>query len=118
MNIGTVSINRPVLASVISILIVLFGIIGFAVMIWQSRISDALATRLVMQEAGVDTGSYTVTRGLGAMVVLLNIGHVTFMGYQGWFKPDTWHGGMPPITLLAFLLAIVALAHRVFSGRR
>lgn len=29
MNIGTVSINRPVLASVISILIVLFGIIGF-----------------------------------------------------------------------------------------
>jgi len=29
MNIGTVSINRPVLASVISIIIVLFGIIGF-----------------------------------------------------------------------------------------
>ena len=29
MNIGTVSINRPVLASVISILIVLFGAIGF-----------------------------------------------------------------------------------------
>ena len=29
MNIGTVSINRPVLASVVSIIIVLFGIIGF-----------------------------------------------------------------------------------------
>lgn len=29
MNIGTISINRPVLASVISILIVLFGAIGF-----------------------------------------------------------------------------------------
>ena len=29
MNISSISINRPVLASVISILIVLFGIVGF-----------------------------------------------------------------------------------------
>ena len=29
MNISSISINRPVLASVISILIVLFGAIGF-----------------------------------------------------------------------------------------
>ncbi|MEO8733781.1 MAG: efflux RND transporter permease subunit, partial [Flavobacteriales bacterium] len=30
MNISSVSINRPVLASVISILIVLFGVVGFS----------------------------------------------------------------------------------------
>jgi multidrug efflux pump len=30
MNISSISINRPVLASVISILIVLFGIVGFS----------------------------------------------------------------------------------------
>jgi hypothetical protein len=24
------------------------------------------------------------------------------MGYEGWLKPGGWHGGLPPISLVAF----------------
>jgi DMSO/TMAO reductase YedYZ heme-binding membrane subunit len=28
--------------------------------------------------------------------------HIFFMGYPGWLKPESWHGGIPPISLVAF----------------
>ncbi len=28
--------------------------------------------------------------------------HLFFMGYEGWLKPAGWHGGLPPISLVAF----------------
>lgn len=37
-------------------------------------------------------------------------GHVATMGFQGWMKPASWPGGMPPITLLAFLATLSPLA--------
>jgi hypothetical protein len=30
--------------------------------------------------------------------------HLFFMGYQGWLKPASWHGGLPPISLVAFTI--------------
>jgi hypothetical protein len=30
--------------------------------------------------------------------------HLFFMGYQGWLKPGSWHGGLPPISLVAFTI--------------
>jgi len=32
--------------------------------------------------------------------------HVGVMGVMGWFTPEKWHGGLPPITLLSFLVAV------------
>ena len=34
--------------------------------------------------------------------------HLIFMGAPSWLQPETWHGGMPPITLISFLLVIYA----------
>jgi hypothetical protein len=31
--------------------------------------------------------------------------HILFLGYRGWSKFGAWQGGMPPISLLTFLLA-------------
>ena len=28
--------------------------------------------------------------------------HLFFMGYKGWLNPAGWHGGMPPVSLVAF----------------
>ena len=28
--------------------------------------------------------------------------HLFFMGFAGWITPDKWHGGIPPVTLVAF----------------
>jgi hypothetical protein len=33
------------------------------------------------------------------------------MGYEGWMKPGRWHGGLPPISLVAF--AVFAMAYIV-----
>jgi hypothetical protein len=37
--------------------------------------------------------------------------HLLFMGYAGWMKPEDWHGGLPPVSLVAF--AVFAMAYIV-----
>lgn len=44
--------------------------------------------------------------------------HVLFMGAPGWFKPATWPGGLPPITLLAFVAVVMALTLRTLHRLR
>ena len=34
------------------------------------------------------------------------LGHIYFLGYENWVHPEKWHGGMPPITLISFILMI------------
>jgi hypothetical protein len=36
-------------------------------------------------------------------------GHLAVMGWRNWIQPARWHGGLPPITLLAFGAAGYAL---------
>ncbi len=35
------------------------------------------------------------------------LGHVYFLGYENWAHPEKWHGGMPPITLISFILLLL-----------
>ena len=43
--------------------------------------------------------------------------HLFFMGYGGWLNPGGWHGGLPPISLLAIILFAVGYIINIF-GRR
>lgn len=54
---------------------------------------------------------------LGRLVLVSTAAHVGFMGYPSWFKPETWPGHLPPITLLSFVVAAVALLWPWRSGR-
>jgi hypothetical protein len=36
--------------------------------------------------------------------MLLGASHLFFMGYEGWLQPAAWHGGMPPVSLVAFTI--------------
>ena len=40
----------------------------------------------------------------GCLLIALTLGglHLLFMGYEGWLNPAGWHGGMPPVSLVAF----------------
>lgn len=41
--------------------------------------------------------------------------HLLFMGYAGWMKPEGWHGGLPPISLVAFVAFLVAYIANLFG---
>jgi hypothetical protein len=38
-----------------------------------------------------------------------------FMGYEGWMKPGGWHGGLPPISLVAFAVFATAYVVNLFG---
>ena len=49
-------------------------------------------------------------RKYGTELLLLLISMQLFiMGYKGWFTPCEWPGGLPPITLLAFIVSTIPL---------
>jgi len=35
------------------------------------------------------------------------LGHIYFLGYENWAKPTEWYGGLPPITLISFVLMLL-----------
>ncbi len=35
--------------------------------------------------------------------------HLAVMGFRSWIEPARWHGGLPPITLLSFMVAVAGL---------
>jgi hypothetical protein len=38
--------------------------------------------------------------------------HLVALGFKGWLKPQAWPAGMPSISLLAFIAALVPLIVR------
>jgi DMSO/TMAO reductase YedYZ heme-binding membrane subunit len=49
--------------------------------------------------------------------MLLGAAHLLFMGFKGWLNPSGWHGGLPPISLVAFVFFATAYAINLF-GRK
>lgn len=45
---------------------------------------------------------FITSRKFLLVALLFSLAHIFFMGYEGWLKPSDWHGGMPPISLVAF----------------
>jgi len=49
--------------------------------------------------------------------MLLGAAHLFFMGYKGWLDPSGWHGGLPPISLVAFVFFTTGYVINLF-GRK
>jgi len=43
------------------------------------------------------------SKGFLLLVMPLTALHLFFMGYKGWLNPAGWNGGIPPISLIAFI---------------
>jgi len=41
--------------------------------------------------------------------------HLIIMGYKGWLNPGGWHGGLPPISLVATLFFVVGYIINIFG---
>jgi hypothetical protein len=77
-------------------LALLFGILAF-VFLWAYNLSFQTFLR-------EDTAFIRFITSRKVLLFALVLGglHLFFMGYEGWLKPAGWHGGLPPISLVAF----------------
>ena len=56
-------------------------------------------------------GGWRWKRGqrLGYVALAFVIAHLVALGLKGWLAPRGWHGGIPPISLVAVVAALVPL---------
>jgi DMSO/TMAO reductase YedYZ heme-binding membrane subunit len=73
------------------------GILAFVVL-WAYNLS--FQTFLREDRAFI---RFITSRKFLLFALLLGAVHLFFMGYSGWLEPAGWHGGLPPISLVAFV---------------
>jgi len=83
----------------------LAGVLAFVVL-WAYNLSF----QTFLREDKVFISFITSRRFLLVAFILGGV-HLLFMGYEGWMRPAGWHGGLPPISLVAF--AVFAMAYVV-----
>ncbi|OUR94338.1 hypothetical protein A9Q87_01450 [Flavobacteriales bacterium 34_180_T64] len=77
------------------------GIVSFVVL-WVMNLS--FKTDLKEDKAFI---RFITSRKFLLVAMLFAIAHIFFMGYKGWMEPSDWHGGLPPISLVAFSFCTV-----------
>lgn len=61
--------------------------------------------------------SFITSRNFLLVAMLFSLMHLFFMGYTGWMNPGSWHGGLPPISLVGFVFFAVGYVANLF-GRK
>ncbi len=90
-------------------LAMLFGVLGF-VFLWGYNLS--FQTFLREDTAFIQ---FITSRKVLLFALVLGGLHLFFMGYEGWLKPAGWHGGLPPISLIAFTFFAVGYLINLFG---
>ncbi len=87
----------------------LAGVLAFVVL-WAYNLS--FQTFLREDKAFI---SFITSRRFLLVAFVLGGAHLLFMGYEGWMKPGRWHGGLPPISLVAFAVFAMAYIANLFG---
>lgn len=87
----------------------LAGVLGFA-FLWGYNLS--FQTHLREDEAFI---AYITSRRCLLWALSLGGLHLLFMGYRGWLDPAGWHGGLPPVSLVAFAFFAVGYLLNLFG---
>ena len=87
------------------------GVLAFVVL-WAYNLS--FQTHLREDKAFI--GFITSRRFLLAAMILGGV-HLVFMGYEGWFNPSGWHGGIPPVSLVAITFFVLGYVFNLL-GRK
>ena len=72
------------------------GVLAFVVL-WAYNLS--FQTHLREDQVFI---RFITSRKFLLTAMLLGAVHLFFMGYEGWLNPSGWHGGLPPVSLVAF----------------
>ncbi len=87
------------------------GVLGFVVL-WAYNLS--FQTHLREDQTFIQ---FITSRKFLLVAMILGGVHLVFMGYQGWLTPSGWHGGIPPISLVAFAFFVAGYTVNVL-GRK
>jgi len=99
---GTLTLNSGL--SMIS------GVMAF-VMLWYYNLS------FYNQQKSREKNMIVRSRSFILLIMPFVATHLFFMGYKGWLNPEGWHGGIPPISLVAFLFFFVGYVINIL-GRK
>jgi DMSO/TMAO reductase YedYZ heme-binding membrane subunit len=87
------------------------GILAFVVL-WAYNLS--FQTHLREDKSFIE---FITSRKFLLWAMILGAVHLIFMGYQGWMTPSSWHGGIPPISMVAIAFFVVGYTVNLF-GRK
>ncbi len=87
------------------------GVLAF-VILWGYNLS--FLTHLREDKAFIQ---FITSRKFLLVAMILGAVHLFFMGYKGWLNPSSWHGGLPPISLVAFAFFVSGYMINLF-GRK
>ena len=71
-------------------------------------LSPAVTTMPMMPKA-IGGWRWKRSQRMGYVALILVVGHLVALGLPGWLAPAGWPAGMPPISLLALVAALVPL---------
>jgi DMSO/TMAO reductase YedYZ heme-binding membrane subunit len=87
------------------------GILAFVVL-WAYNLS--FQTHLREDKSFIQ---FITSRKFLLWAMILGAVHLVFMGYQGWMTPSSWHGGIPPISMVAIAFFVIGYTVNLF-GRK
>ncbi len=71
-------------------------------------LSPAITTLPMMPKA-IGGWRWKRNQRMGYAALALVVAHLVILGVKGWLAPSGWHGGIPPISLVAVIAALVPL---------
>ncbi len=66
-------------------------------------------TTLPMMPKAIGGQRWKRSQRAGYVALALVVVHLVVLGIRGWLAPAGWHGGIPPVSLVAVLVALVPL---------
>jgi DMSO/TMAO reductase YedYZ heme-binding membrane subunit len=66
-------------------------------------------TTLPMMPKAIGGQRWKRSQRAGYVALVLVVVHLVVLGIKGWLAPRGWHGGMPPVSLVAVVVALVPL---------
>ena len=78
-----------------------FGVLS----LWCLAITAITSLPFMYEAIGADR--WQRGQRMGYFSLLLAAGHILVMGLSGWLQPAGWPGSLPPISLVAFIAAVI-----------
>ena len=83
--------------------------------LWCFSLPTIASLPYMYDELGADRWLRSQRAGYAGL--MLAAGHVLVMGVMGWLRPGDWPAALPPITVLAFVVAMMPLVLRLIRNR-